>query len=125
MKLFADHCFFQCGVELLRQAGYDVIKAIDVGLETASDDKIVSFCKKEDRVIITLDTDFSSLYRFPLGSHCGIIVFRITPFTPAALLTILAPIIKKKIFDSFKNALVIVKRNKIRIIRSGNIKETL
>ncbi len=124
MKLFADHCFFSCGVELLRKNGYDIIKALDVGLQKASDEEIVSFCRKENRIILTLDNDFTSLYRFPLGTHKGIVFFRINPFAPDALLNILNPLVEKKMFASFENAMVIVKKDKVHITRPTRAIET-
>ena len=123
MKLLCDHCFFQAGVDLLRQSGYDVIQAKDVGLQQASDEEIAAFCQKEYRIILTLDTDFTSLYRFPLGTHKGIIFFRVTPFIPTALLDLLMPLVKREMFDFFANALVIVKKSRIKIIRPGNVTE--
>ncbi|MFH1245311.1 MAG: DUF5615 family PIN-like protein [Candidatus Omnitrophota bacterium] len=125
MKLFADHCFFSCGTELLKKNGYDIIKAADAGLAKVSDERIVLFCGKENRIILTLDNDFNNLYRFPLGSHSGIVVFKISPFTPQALLAILAPLIGRKMFSSFKNALVIVGKHKVRIVRPGKSTETI
>ena len=125
MKLFADHCFFSCGIDLLRKAGYDIIKASDVGLQKADDEEIVLFCRKESRLIVTLDTDFSSLYRFPLGTHKGIVLFRINPFMPITLLKVLRPFIERKMFSLFKDSLVIVRRDKITIIRPSGITEII
>lgn len=125
MKMFADHCFFASGVELLQKSGYDIIKASSVGLQKASDEEITIFCKKENRIILTLDNDFVSIYKFPPGTHPGIVVFRITPFIPSILLNILNALIERKIFNYFRNALVIVKMYRIMIIRPGGSKENI
>lgn len=125
MKFFADHCFFARGVEFLRKQGYDVIKAIEVGLEDASDKEIIPFCRKEKRIILTLDRDFTSLYRFPLGTHKGIVVLRINPFNPSTLIESLTSLTERKLFTRFKDALVIVRRNKITIVRPGGSTEVI
>lgn len=125
MRFFADHCFFACGVEFLRRQGYDVIKAIEVGLEEASDKEIIPFCKREKRIILTLDRDFTSLYRFPLGTHKGIVVLRINPFNPNTLIESLTSLTEREMFARFKDALVIVKRNKITIVRPGGSTEVI
>lgn len=52
MRLFADHCFFACGVDFLRKSGYDIIKASEAGLQKASDEEIIPFCGKENRIIL-------------------------------------------------------------------------
>ena len=51
MRLFADHCFFACGVDFLRKSGYDIIKASEAGLQKAGDEEIIPFCGKENRII--------------------------------------------------------------------------
>ena len=125
MRLFTDHCFFSCGIDFLQGCGYDIIKASDAGLQKASDEEIALFCKKENRIILTLDNDFTSLYRFPPGTHKGIVVFKISPFIPATLLNALKPLVERKAFTQFKDALVIASRNKIRIVRPGKPTETI
>ena len=119
MRFFADHCFFACGVEYLRNRGHDVLTAKDAGLASARDEDIVSFCNKEKRIILTLDADFSSLYRFPLGSHRGVVLFRLSSFTPDGLLNSLKILSEKNLFDQFEDVLVVVRENKLRIVKPG------
>lgn len=125
MKFFADHCFFSCGVKLLRKHSYDIVTAKDTGLSIACDEDIAAFCNQQKRIILTMDNDFSSLYRFPLGTHQGIVVFRLKDFTPNGLLGTLAPIIQKHLFEQFQNALVIIRKDKIRIVRPNSHTEIL
>ena len=64
MRFFADHCFFGNAVTFLKERSYDIVTALETGLNEVPDEEIVSFCRKENRIILTLDTDFASLYRF-------------------------------------------------------------
>lgn len=125
MRFLADHCFFLCGVESLRQAGHDVIRASEAGLARASDEALLPFCRKTQRLLLTLDRDFTNRARFPLGSHDGIIFFRLLPFTPASLLALLRTVLERKVLAQAPAALVIVSAARIRIFRPGRPVETL
>lgn len=46
-------------------------------LGSLSDVEIIQQAKKEDRILLTLDTDFSNILRYPPGKHGGIVVFRL------------------------------------------------
>ena len=59
---------------LLRSLDIDAIDARDAGLKGAIDVKIFEYAQKEGRIIITRDKEFGNILKYPLGSHCGIIV---------------------------------------------------
>ena len=42
----------------------------------ASDPRLLAACVAEDRILITLDLDFSDIREYPPGSHRGIWVLR-------------------------------------------------
>ena len=46
---------------ILRKIGWDIIHTGEVGMATASDQEILLFAEKENRVIVTLDADFHSI----------------------------------------------------------------
>jgi predicted nuclease of predicted toxin-antitoxin system len=64
--------------EVLRAKGFEVLDVRDCGLNCGlrggSDDEIFEFAQKERAIILTGDTGFGNLLRFPLGSHCGIVI---------------------------------------------------
>ena len=47
--------------ELLNNAGHDAIHVRDIGLRQATDSEILSQAKREQRVLISADTDFGEL----------------------------------------------------------------
>ena len=124
MELLADHCFFVCGVEWLRRGGHDVIRASEVGLARASDDELLPFWQAH-RILLTLDRDFTSRARFPLGSHGGIVFFRLAPFAPATLLRLLETAVARDVLGRANDALVLVSSARILLIRPGRPVETL
>ncbi|GHT29123.1 hypothetical protein FACS18942_10080 [Planctomycetales bacterium] len=62
--------------DLLSANGYETHSVFDESLRGASDKKIAAVCQKENRIILTLDKDFSDIRVFPPQSHSGIIVLR-------------------------------------------------
>ena len=61
----------------LKRLGHEAVNAHSARLNGKSDDKILSFAKKENRILITLDLDFSNIINYPPKSHPGIIVVRL------------------------------------------------
>ena len=66
--------------DLVRQSlaalGHDAHTVAEEGLAGAQDEKVLQACKEEDRVLITLDLDFSDVRAYPPGSYPGIWVLR-------------------------------------------------
>lgn len=56
--------------------GQDAHTAADEQLSGANDDAILEASVTEERVLITLDLDFSDIRAYPPGSHAGIWVLR-------------------------------------------------
>ena len=77
MKLFANENLFDPIIDYLRSLGHDVLSIREAGLCGISDDEVYQLACKEKRVIITMDKDFSGMFRFPPKSCGGIIVVKI------------------------------------------------
>ena len=45
----------------LREKGYDVLHAREAGLATAPDDVILEWCRSQDRIVVSPDSDFPTL----------------------------------------------------------------
>ena len=60
-RLLLDQGLPRSAVELLRAEGWDVVHAVDCGLDTASDEQILEFARSNDRTVCTLDADFHAL----------------------------------------------------------------
>jgi predicted nuclease of predicted toxin-antitoxin system len=61
IRLLLDQGLPRSTVDVLVNAGWDVIHASQCGLATASDEQILDFARAHDRVICTLDADFHAL----------------------------------------------------------------
>lgn len=69
--------------EALRQLGCEVVDVRDIGLGYASDDSVFRYAVTHGYILVTADKGFTSLLRFPLGTHPGLIVARFPQHTPA------------------------------------------
>jgi predicted nuclease of predicted toxin-antitoxin system len=82
MTFLADENFPRLAVEALRQAGLDVLWMAEEN-PGASDDEVLAQSVSTGRILLTFDKDFGELaYRRNLPSHCGIVLFRLTPQSP-------------------------------------------
>ena len=61
MKIKLDENMPSSAAPLLRQRGYDVHTVSDEALNGDVDERIAEICRKEQRVLITLDADFSDI----------------------------------------------------------------
>ncbi|MFV1951849.1 MAG: DUF5615 family PIN-like protein [Nitrospinota bacterium] len=77
MKFFANENLFEPIIDYLRGLGYDLLSIRDSGLSGISDDEVYQLACKDKRVIITMDKDFSRIFRFPPEKCGGIIVVKI------------------------------------------------
>ena len=62
--------------EVLASAGHDASSVFEQGLSGVADSGIAAVCRVESRAIVTLDTDFMDLRRFPPEDYAGIIILR-------------------------------------------------
>ncbi|NCR39704.1 MAG: hypothetical protein GPJ21_07450 [Microcystis aeruginosa W13-11] len=64
-------------VSWLREQGYDVVHLRDEGLQTLSDQEILAKAKREKRIILTVDLDFSQLLAISGYNLPSVILFRL------------------------------------------------
>jgi predicted nuclease of predicted toxin-antitoxin system len=61
----------------LRSAGHDVATALEENLSGADDPELLRRATEEGRLFITFDIDFADIRKYPIGSHRGIVIFRL------------------------------------------------
>ncbi len=71
MKLFANENLFEPIIDYLRRLGHDILSIRDSGLSGISDEEVYQRACEDKRVIITMDKDFSRMFRFP-PEKCGV-----------------------------------------------------
>ena len=101
--------------EILVKSGYDALTVNDQNLAGEADEILIEICKKEHRILITLDLDFTNILKYIPEKYEGIIVLRSVHQDKNTLLTILKkfiPVLKK---ENFKKRLCILEQTKYRM----------
>jgi len=62
--------------DLMAGSGFDVATVAGEGLGGCEDEVLYDACRAEQRILVTLDTDFANPLRFPPEGTAGIVVLR-------------------------------------------------
>jgi len=106
-------------VKLLKQLGYDIEGVAEAGLKGCEDDEVVNLAIEENRIIITHDVGFGSIYYFFKRGRFGIIILRIRPPTVEEVNHVLKSFLKKVDMEKEKltKCLIMLNRRKYRVLR--------
>ena len=116
MKIKVDENIGRSGVDLLKQAGHDVMTVSGQGLAGAPDETIFRVCVSEGRVLITLDRDFGQVPRFPPKQSAGIVILELgAPATLARLQSRLREFLALAATRSVEGELWIVEAGRVRV----------
>jgi predicted nuclease of predicted toxin-antitoxin system len=118
MKLFANENLFDPVINYLRSIGHDVLSLREAGLSGIPDDEVFQLACKDKYVIITMDKDFSRMFRFSPESCGGIIVVKIYRRTVDEILSIFKKLFAEIKEDDIKNNLIIITPEGVRTRRT-------
>jgi predicted nuclease of predicted toxin-antitoxin system len=100
---------------LLSDAKHDACTVLHQKMKGDPDWKIIRACRREKRILVTLDIDFADIRNYPPAEHDGIIVLRIFDQSKQNVLKIFRKIIPYFENESIQKRLWIVEENTIRI----------
>ncbi len=115
-KLYLDQMMRIDVAVALRNEGYDVIRASEVGQARSDDYEILQKAITEDRVLITLDDHFGDWVILPLSKHSGVVRVKVHPTTSKSTLELLLPLLRNHSSDQFRNHLVILSSKQVKWI---------
>jgi len=78
MRLLIDNALSPQIASLLREKGYDAIHVRDIDLQAAPDEDVFAEAERDDRVIVSADTDFGALLALRESVSPSFILFRKT-----------------------------------------------
>lgn len=114
MKLKIDENLPIDVASLLNSLGHQAETVYSENLQGKPDLIIMNMCRQENRVLMTLDNDFSNIIAYPPGSYEGIIVVKVPEQSKTAVMKVISKCIPK--LDMFESGqLWIVDQNRIRV----------
>jgi predicted nuclease of predicted toxin-antitoxin system len=100
----------------LVKKGFDVASVNQIYLKSAKDIDIAEYAVKNNFTIITLDNHFAQIYRMLKNNQLTIIIIKAKPAIPANIIQVLDIAHEKINLKAVKGKLVIISKNRIRII---------
>ena len=104
---------------LLRSSGHDAATVVEQRMGGKSDTQISQACRRETRVLVTLDLDFSDIRAHPPSDHPGIIVLRLGRQDKSLVLQVTKRLIPLLENEPLAGRLWIVDEHGLRV-RGGN-----
>jgi len=114
-KILLDQGLPRLAASLLRDEGWDVLHTGDIGLSRSTDRQILEFARNEQRVIITLDSDFHTILALTNASTPSVIRIRLEGLRGPDLALLIKRIWPRIEPQVKKGAMVTVTESGIRI----------
>jgi predicted nuclease of predicted toxin-antitoxin system len=102
--------------EWLKRKGFKTVNVSDTDLKSAEDSEIAEYAHRNCMTILTLDMDFAQIYYSLYRGKLGVIIVRANPSSSARVLEALIAAQRRTDLRDVKNKLIIIARNRIRII---------
>lgn len=119
IKLYLDQMFQLEVAQALRNEGYDIVRASEVGQDRVDDHQILEKAISENRVLITLDAHFGDWVILPLKQHSGVIRLKVNPATSKNVLRLLIPFLRLHSLAQFKDHLIILSSKRSKWIHTA------
>jgi predicted nuclease of predicted toxin-antitoxin system len=116
LRFLVDRCAGRRLAKWLRGQGHDVLEVRALGRDPG-DAALLRLAADEQRILITIDTDFGAMIHVRAQAHAGLI--RLPDVSAARRIELMAQILADHPDDELSRAVVTVKGSRIRISRRG------
>ncbi len=117
-RFLIDEDVSRSTTRVLRDAGYAVEDVRDIGLRAHSDQDVFLYAQQQGAILVSADKGFANIFRFPVGSHHGIIVIRVPDELPTSVVNReLLRTLQALVGEDLTGALLIIEIGRVRIRR--------
>ena len=117
MRIKLDENLGRTPQRLLEERGHDVDNVYDEALSGADDPDVWRAAQREERLFITLDTDFSDVRRFAPGTHAGLLLLRSQSRSTRAATALLRRVVEAHPLPTLRGCFAVATEGRIRIRR--------
>ena len=116
MKFLLDQDVYALTEHFLREQGYDVATASEMGLSRALDSELLKIAVEQRRILVTRDRDYGNLV-FVHHAGSGVIYLRILPSVMDEVHAELKKVLETYSEDELAKSFVVVEKGRHRIRR--------
>ena len=100
---------------LFVEAGHDAVTVVEQGMAGEGDAGVAAVCAAENRVLVTLDTDFADIRVYPPEHYPGLVVLRLSRQGPRHQVEVVSRFLRQLHGPSLQGQLWIVEDARVRI----------
>jgi len=115
MKILLDQGVPRGAAAILGNAGFDTVHTGQCGLSTAPDPAILSAARQQQRVVVSLDSDFHMLIARENATSPSVIRIRQEGLRAEAMAELLLSVLKQCKDDLLRGALISATQKQVRI----------
>lgn len=99
----------------LREVGHDAVHVRDYNMQAATDSEVLERTRTKERILISADTDFSTLLALRQESQPSVILFRRSSRSPAAQIAFLLANLPNLQESLEEGSIVVLEDKRIRL----------
>ncbi len=120
MHIKIDEQLSQLIKKPLIEAGYEDTTVYDQGLSGKLDDELWPIVQNHKQFLLTADKEFADIYKFPPGSHNGVLLLRSKKGSILSYIKILKAVLNQYSLEDLLGNTVVATPGKIRIREEMN-----